>query len=319
MSDQTKKPDGTHTILKVIGFLIILILILIFTTIFFDLKINQTPTKNTEDETSATNTKNIFLSSEEAVIIETKNTLSSSTNDTKVEKIILPIDKVLFEYIEVIDGCGPYFEGDCLNVRSGPGTDYPVVASLRNGMVLKVGGEVNRDEKIWYKIIFDEWLRYPERLKSDWYVSADYVKILLDEGEKNLAKDKTATNTKRILVDRSEQKLYAYENDELFMELSISTGIELTPTPRGEFTVFRKTPSRYMQGPLPYLESQKYYDLPGVPWNLYFTEGGAIIHGTYWHTSFGKAYSHGCVNLPTDKAKELYYWTPLGTKVTVRD
>lgn len=74
--------------------------------------------------------------------------------------------------------------------------------------------------------------------------------------------------------------------------------MELSPTPKGEFIIFRKTPSRYMQGPIPEITGSNYYDLPGVPWNLYFTHGGAVIHGAYWHTSFGEEYSHGCVNLP---------------------
>ena len=74
-----------------------------------------------------------------------------------------------------------------------------------------------------------------------------------------------------------------------------------------------------MQGPLPNLESKQVYDLPGVPWNLYFTEGGAVIHGAYWHTAFGTAYSHGCVNLSITDAKKIYDWAPVGTKVTVRD
>lgn len=74
-----------------------------------------------------------------------------------------------------------------------------------------------------------------------------------------------------------------------------------------------------MQGPLPILADQQYYDLPGVPWNLYFTEQGAVIHGAYWHNSFGKPYSHGCVNMHTDEARKLYTWATLGTQVIVRD
>lgn len=253
-----------------------------------------------------------FLQDTEAVII------SSSTATEVVET--LPVEKVLFEYVEVINGCGPHFEGTCLNVRSGPGVDYPVVAQLRNDIVLKVGGKVTREDETWFKIVFDEWLRYPERVTSDWYVSADYVEVLLDEGIKTLEDNENATGTiKEIIVNRGEQKLYAYEDGELFMETDISTGLELTPTPRGTFTIFRKTPSRYMQGPLPGLASDQYYDLPGVPWNLYFTHGGAVIHGAYWHTSFGSRYSHGCVNLPSDKARELYDWAEVGTTVTVKD
>lgn len=253
-----------------------------------------------------------FLQDEEVVIISSAT--SSDTGET------LPVEKVLFEYVEVTNGCGPHFEGECLNVRSGPGTDYPVVSHLRNDIVLKVDGKVSRDKETWFKIVFDEWLRYPERVTSDWYVSADYVEVLLDEGIKTIEDGDHATSTnKEITVDRGEQKLYAYENGELFMETAISTGLELTPTPRGTFTIFRKTPSRYMQGPLPGLPSDQYYDLPGVPWNLYFTSGGAVIHGAYWHTSFGSRYSHGCVNLPSDMARKLYEWADVGTKVIVKD
>jgi lipoprotein-anchoring transpeptidase ErfK/SrfK len=74
-----------------------------------------------------------------------------------------------------------------------------------------------------------------------------------------------------------------------------------------------------MQGPLPNLSDRQIYDLPGVPWNLYFTQGGAVIHGAYWHDSFGSVYSHGCVNLPVSVAQVLYIWADLGTKVIVED
>ena len=109
----------------------------------------------------------------------------------------------------------------------------------------------------------------------------------------------------------------AYDGDILFMKVPISTGLELTPTPLGTYKVFKMTPSRYMQGPLPGVSDQV-YDLPGVPWNLYFTTEGAVIHGAYWHDHFGQPWSHGCVNLPLDKARELYLWASIGTKVTVQ-
>lgn len=254
-----------------------------------------------------------FLKDEEVVVVQ-----SASSSE---ESVMLPIEKVLFEYIEVTDSCSAHFEGDCLRVRSGPGLDYPVVAQLRNDIVLKVGGKVERgDGEEWYKIVFDEWLRYPERVDSDWYVAAEYVKVLLDEGDRTIWDDEySTTSQKSITVDRSEQMLYAFEGNDLFLETPISTGLELTPTPRGTFAVFKKTPSRYMQGPLPNLADRQYYDLPGVPWNLYFTHGGAVIHGAYWHTSFGKPYSHGCVNLPPDLAQMLYNWAELGTEVIVKD
>ena len=75
-----------------------------------------------------------YLKGENTVIIAPKN--------GNEEAIVLPIEKVLFEYIEIIDSCGPNFNGECLNVRSGPGEDYPKVMRLRNGIVLKIGGKV---------------------------------------------------------------------------------------------------------------------------------------------------------------------------------
>ncbi len=257
-------------------------------------------------------TEQPYLHVEEVVYVK-------ETIDDKEVEVPLPVEKVLFEYVEVKDGCGPHFEGECLRVRGGPGTDFPVVSRLRNGMVLKVGGKVERDGQTWYKIIFDEWLRYPERITSDWYVIADYVDVLLDEGDKELDGTVVPETNKRIIVDRTKQELTAYEGDNIFMTAKISTGLALTPTPAGTFKIYKKTPSRYMQGPLPYLSDKQYYDLPGVPWNLYFTEGGAVIHGAYWHESFGSPYSHGCVNLPPDTARLIYSWANLGTTVTVHD
>jgi hypothetical protein len=232
--------------------------------------------------------------------------------------IVTPPQSELQTYITVSDSCGPYFEGECLRVRSGPGTEYPTIASLRSGMVLKVGEVVETDDRVWYKIVFDEWLRYPERVSSSWYVAGEYVELVYDVGPLELTASSTPTD-RVITIDRSDQMMYAYEGDTLFMQQSISTGIALTPTPLGTFTIFRKTPSRYMQGPLPYLAVSKYFDLPGVPWNLYFTEQGAVVHGAYWHDSFGKQYSSGCVNVDPAFAKKLYDWAVVGTQVVVRD
>jgi hypothetical protein len=222
-------------------------------------------------------------------------------------------------YIEITNGCGPYYDtGVCVNMRSGPGVEYPVVERLRTGIVLKVEeATVENEEREWYKIIFDGEIRYPERVAGDWYVAVDPGSIasLENIGDEDLTRD-TPKTKKRIIVDISKETLYAYDGDTLFMQELISPGLDFTPTPTGKFTVYKKTPSRYMQGPLPGVSDQV-YDLPGVPWNLYFTNDGAVIHGAYWHDHFGEPWSHGCVNLPPPRAKELYLWADVGTSVTV--
>lgn len=223
-------------------------------------------------------------------------------------------------YIEVTDGCAAHFQGACLLVRSGPGKNFPVVSKLRTGVVLRAEvATTTGDGTTWYKIIFDEWLRYPERVAGSWYVASDYVMVYHEPVVADYVPGTTPTTTKHISVNRTTQQLAAYDGDTLFMTATTSTGLDHTPTPRGVFTIYKKTPSRYMQGPLPYLDSNQYYDLPGVPWNLYFTEGGAVIHGAYWHTAFGTAYSHGCVNLSLADSHKIYDWATVGTTVTVHD
>jgi lipoprotein-anchoring transpeptidase ErfK/SrfK len=153
-------------------------------------------------------------------------------------------------------------------------------------------------------------------VKSGWYVLTDAVQAFKDDGDHRLQKGDHATTTKRILVNLTTETLSAYDGDILFMQEPISTGLDFTPTPVGTFTIYAKTPTRYMQGPIIGVSDQA-YDLPGVPWDLYFTTDGAVIHGAYWHDHFGQPWSHGCVNLAPQKAKELYYWADIGTPVTV--
>ena len=85
-------------------------------------------------------------------------------------------------------------------------------------------------------------------------------------------------------------------------------------TPYGEHHAVIKMPSRHMIGGEDIDDS---YDLPGVPWCVYFTHKGAAIHGTYWHSNFGAPMSHGCINMKISQAKWLFNWAPKGTLVVV--
>lgn len=248
--------------------------------------------------------------------------IATTTKPLVVAAPVLPVVKDS-HYIEIIDGCGPYYDsGVCVNARLGPGTEFPVVGRLRTGVVLRVEGvrAEGPDGTYWYRVIFDKELRYPDRVAGDWYieVNSEAVRPFDDVGDEWAPLGIVASTTKRIVVSLSEKMLYAYDGDQLFMKSPTSPGLEATPTPRGQFTVYHKTPSRYMQGPIPGISDQE-YDLPGVPFNLYFTPEGAVIHGAYWHDHFGKNWSHGCVNLSPDNAEKLYNWAVIGMPVIVQD
>jgi len=114
---------------------------------------------------------------------------------------------------------------------------------------------------------------------------------------------------KEIVVVLHEQRVYAYENGKLVRSTLASTGIARYPTRVGQFRIYVKYLATLMTGP-------GYY-LPNVPYTMYYS-GGYALHGTYWHSNFGRPMSHGCVNLPTPEARWLYEWAPVGTLVTVR-
>ena len=115
-----------------------------------------------------------------------------------------------------------------------------------------------------------------------------------------------------IDVNLSTQTLTAYEGDVPVMTTAVSTGTYLYPTVTGQFSIYLRHQSQDMNG---YLLGYDYY-LPGVPYVMYFYRGFAL-HGTYWHNNFGTPMSHGCVNLPTDKAQWIYNWSDYGTLVNV--
>lgn len=114
---------------------------------------------------------------------------------------------------------------------------------------------------------------------------------------------------KRFLVDLSDQMLYAYEGDTLVRSTLISSGLWPNTTVLGTYYIYVKYTSQRMVGPG--------YDLPGVPYVMYFYQGYAL-HGTYWHNNFGHPMSHGCVNMPTPEAEWAFNWAPVGTPVTVQ-
>lgn len=111
-----------------------------------------------------------------------------------------------------------------------------------------------------------------------------------------------------IEVNLSNQTLTAWQGDVAVMHTSISSGTDWFPTVTGRFQIERKYTKQRMTGPD--------YDLPNVPWVMYFYSGYAI-HGAYWHTKFGSPTSHGCINMRIDEAEMLYHWADFGTEVYI--
>lgn len=117
----------------------------------------------------------------------------------------------------------------------------------------------------------------------------------------------TTTETgeeKWIEVSIEEQKTRAWEGNRVVMEFPISSG-KWAPTPTGNFSIWYKTRNQSMIGGSK--EQNTYYNLPNVPYNMFFYKGYAL-HGAYWHNNFGQPMSHGCVNEPLANAAQIFEW-----------
>lgn len=155
---------------------------------------------------------------------------------------------------------------------------------------------------IWYRLLDDKFEQY-------YYVPASHIRLLSTEELSPLSPNVPDEN-KRLEVRLDDQLLLAYENTQVIFATRVSTGGKRLSgkytTPAGNFITYHKRPTRHMAaGDI----ASNGFDLPGVPWVLYITEGGISFHGTYWHNDYGQPHSHGCINLAPQAAKWLYRWT----------
>jgi len=149
---------------------------------------------------------------------------------------------------------------------------------------------------------------------------------LLEGGGAKAVLAQTDPSERWIEVDLSDQYLRAWDGNRIFVETPVSTGLAQTPTPTGEFRIWIKLRATKMEGG----EGRGYYYLPNVPYVMFFENPdvpghlGYGLHGTYWHNDFGNPRSHGCVNLPTDIAEQIFAWASssrenAGTRIVIHD
>ena len=129
----------------------------------------------------------------------------------------------------------------------------------------------------------------------------------------NVLGQATTGQEKWIEVDLSEQRLYMREGAKQVGTFLVSTG-KWSPTPTGEWRIWTKLRYTRMKGGSKALGT--FYDLPNVPYTMYYYKGYGI-HGAYWHNNFGQPMSHGCVNVKPEEAGIVFNWASVGTRVVV--
>ena len=117
---------------------------------------------------------------------------------------------------------------------------------------------------------------------------------------------------KWIDVDLTNQSLVAYEGARPIYATLISSGRVLDEddplknfaTPTGSFRLTSKHLTATMDGDHA-LDGP--YSIEDVPYVMYFQLAYAL-HSAFWHDSFGRPRSHGCINLAPDDARFIFNW-----------
>jgi lipoprotein-anchoring transpeptidase ErfK/SrfK len=210
-------------------------------------------------------------------------------------------------WIETIVAAAPAYaepsEQSALRYRYNYGTIYHVTET-----------HTDANGRVWYNT-FDEYASKEDNIApTNHWVPAIFFRPFEHDEFKAI---NPRARDKRIVVDLGAQQLTCYEGDKVVLTSRVATGASFTvgeevldySTPRGDFSAILKMPSRHMRAPEAERDSSAWFDLPGVPWSTFFTYEGIAIHGTYWHNDYGLPRSHGCVNVPIDVAKFVYFWT----------
>lgn len=120
---------------------------------------------------------------------------------------------------------------------------------------------------------------------------------------------------KWIEINLSSQTLYMKEGQTQVGSFLISSG-KWAPTPTGQWRIWTKLRYTRMKGGSKALGT--YYNLPNVPYTMYYNQGYGI-HGAYWHNNFGQPMSHGCINMRPEEAGIVFRWADVGTRVVVNN
>lgn len=118
-----------------------------------------------------------------------------------------------------------------------------------------------------------------------------------------------------VEVSIDEQHMWYYQDGELKLDTDVVTGtdVESRQTPTGVYFIWKRESPSQLSGS---------YGSQKVTYWMAFSWDGCGIHDALWRSSFGgdiwrQNGSHGCVNTPIDKCKQLYDMIEKDTPVVV--
>jgi L,D-transpeptidase catalytic domain len=127
---------------------------------------------------------------------------------------------------------------------------------------------------------------------------------------------------KLIFVSVLEEELWAYQDQKLFVDTLVTTGLPQLPTDTGLMRIARKESPVHFISPFP---KGSVYDYGTIDarYALWFQPSGEAIHDSWWRSWYGPGSnlnghgSHGCIGVPYGPIDLLYPWGDVGTPVLV--
>ncbi|MDQ6919035.1 MAG: L,D-transpeptidase [Candidatus Dormibacteraeota bacterium] len=127
---------------------------------------------------------------------------------------------------------------------------------------------------------------------------------------------------KLIVVSILAEELWAYEDQKLFVNTLVTTGLPQLPTDKGLMRIARKESPVHFVSPFPKGSTYDYGTID-AKYALWFQPSGEAIHDSWWRSWYGPGSnlngrgSHGCIGVPYGPIDQLYRWGDVGTPVMV--
>lgn len=194
-----------------------------------------------------------------------------------------------------------------LNLRSGPGTSYPVFLVIPQETVLSSLGTSSG----WYKVTYGG---------KTGYVSGSYISVSDSRSTvEAYINSKGLSSSTNYLIWVNTKTIHTYVftgkagNWSLLKDMLSTVGKESTPTIKGTFSLLAKGSYFYVEDHddwicKNYSQFYKNYLIHSVVYNT----DGQLVDGR-----LGMRLSKGCVRLSLENARYIYYNVPIGSRVYV--
>ncbi len=215
----------------------------------------------------------------------------------------LGVNQTLYRNVKVIDTTAPILKIDSekqVEIYADDNYSLPTYTALDN-----YDGDITNKVKVESNLNTKEAGTYE-------------INYSVSDTSGNTTKDTITVKVKKkknpyIIVSISKQTLEYYEYDKLVLFSNIVTGID-GKTPTGTFKVLNKATDIILRG-ADYASFVNYW--------IAFKGHSFGFHDASWRSKFGGTIyktngSHGCINMPYSKVKQLYNIVSIGTPVYIK-